>query len=109
MYNLDVCRIYDLTAVPFAVYGPWTPTNVVPGWPAQRQPCPCMSDEANVTIGGVTTYFRDVAGSGVTDNLKSLIKNSGNVDNTCPVVTKGGLDCTDFPNAPACYVPYSPF
>ncbi len=68
-----------------------------------------MSDEANITIGGVTTYFRDVAASGITDSLNGLIKKSGSKDDTCPVVPKGELDCDDFPSAPTCYPISSPF
>lgn len=112
MYNLPVCRLYDLAAVPNSIQGPW-PKGQTPSWPSQTQPCTCMSDNANITINGITTYFRDFAGQGVTTQLNTLIKGSTRfgdtaiADSTCYVAGKGDDDCTDFPSL--CYVPFPPF
>ena len=96
MYNLPVCRLYDLGVVPNSIAGPW-PKWQFPGWPSQLQPCPCMSNDANVTIGGTTSYFRDFAGDAVTKQLNTLIKQDGSQGTDCYVAAKGTIDCIDFP------------
>ena len=93
MFNLAVCRLYDLGAVPNSIAGPW-PRDTYPGWPAQLQPCSCMSNDANITIDGTTYYFRDFAGEGITTELDLLIKHYGT---DCYVTAKGTPDCYNFP------------
>ena len=109
MYNLPVCQLYDLGAVPNSIAGPW-PDGQKPTWPSQQQPCSCMSNDANITIGGVTSYFRDFAGDGVTKQLNSLIDKyphiNSNTGSTCYVAGKGQDDCTDFPEL--CFIPSGP-
>lgn len=96
MYNLPVCRLYDLGVVPNSVAGPF-PDGQLPGWPSQTQPCTCMSEDANVTINGKTTYFRDFAGDPTTTEFNKLIKEDGNLNSTCYVTAKNTLDCFKFP------------
>lgn len=96
MYNLPVCRLQVLGAVPNSIAGPW-PKKQYPSWPSQRQPCPCMSSDANITIGGTTSYFRDFAGDGITTQLNSLIKADGAGSIDCYVAAKNTIDCVDFP------------
>ena len=106
MYNLNVCQLTDLGAVPNSVQGPW-PKNQLPGWPSQKQPCTCMSDAASITIDGTTSYFRDFAGDTVTDQLNSQISKSskfaGKTTGTCYVSYQGEPDCDDYPLL--CYNP----
>lgn len=106
MYNLPVCRLYDLAVVPNSVFGPW-PNGQYPGWPSQNYPCPCMTNDANITIDGTTSYFRDFAGDGITSQLNSSIEEAqGSQDSSCYVTAKGAIDCADFPDL--CYIP-TPF
>ena len=99
MYNLPVCRLTDLGAVPNSIGGPW-PFDQGPGWPAQASPCPCMSDAANITINGTTSYFRDYAGSGITDHLDKQItkyhRYAGSTTDTCYLSGPNQVDCADF-------------
>lgn len=101
MYNLPVCRLYDLGVVPNSVHGPWPTDDQNPGWPAQSLPCSCMSNDANFTnSNGMTTYFRDFAGDGITTQLNSSIEHAANyaggTEFTCYVTGKNQYDCTDF-------------
>ena len=109
MYNLNVCRLTDLGAVPNSLNGPW-PDGQDPGWPSQAQPCSCMSDAASITINGNTSYFRDFAGSTVTTQLNNLIaenKNyAGSTTDTCYLSKKGAPDCVDIPGI--CFEPSGP-
>ena len=97
MYNLPVCRLYDLGGVPNSENGPW-PDGVNPGWPSQAQPCSCMSDAASITINGNTSYFRDYAGDPITKQLNGQISRwsayAGSEKESCYVSPKGTPDCS---------------
>lgn len=104
MYNLNVCRLYDLAAVPNSIHGPW-PEGQDPGWPSQAQPCPCLSNDTIITIGNTTSFFRDFAGVNLTADLNYAIENSlENFGGSCYVVAKGSPDCYDYPQE--CARPY---
>ena len=102
MYNLPVCILRDLGAVPNSIQGPW-PEKQYPGWPSQTQPCSCMSDEASIEINGTTYYFRDFATNDTTTEFNTLIKQAGGDGTTCYVVPKGEVDCNDSPDQEICY------
>ena len=94
MYNLDVCQIHDLGAVPNSIQGPW-PNSQYPGWPSQTLPCSCFSKDANSTIGGQTLYFRDQADADITTVLSAAINTTQVVgsEDTCYVTNRGNNYC----------------
>ena len=73
VYNLPVCRLYDLSVVPFVNWAAPGPKS-----PVQWQPCPCMSDQANITVPatGEVQYFRDHVSSYVTNALSTSLGES---------------------------------
>lgn len=107
MYNLPVCVLRDLGAVPHSIQGPW-PESQIPGWPSQTQPCSCVSDEANIKINGTTYYFRDFATNATVTEFDKLIKDAYGSDTTCYVAPKGQPDCVDIPDQSGCETPYGP-
>ena len=107
MYNLPVCILSDLGAVPNSIQGPW-PNEQFPGWPSQTQPCSCVSDEANIEINGTTYYFRDFATNATITEFNTLIKKADSGATTCYVIEKGYPDCQDSADQPDCYVDTGP-
>lgn len=107
MYNLPVCILHDLGAVPNSLNGPWTKPQF-PGYPSQQQPCPCMSDDAQIVIKGTTYYFRDFATNATVTEFNTLIQKDGNDGTTCYVSPKGIPDCNDSPGQPDCIIADGP-
>ena len=107
MYNLPVCILRDLGAVPNSIQGPW-PDHEFPAWPSQTQPCPCMSDEASIEINGTTYYFRDFATNATVTEFNTLIEKAGNGGTTCYMYQKGIPDCNDYPGQPDCFTSDGP-
>ena len=86
MYNLDVCPLTNLASVPNSNFQ----SQYGNSYPAQVQPCQCMSDMANITIGGVTSYFRD----NIPEQAAKYLSAAGGSDNWCPLEQSMGKACS---------------
>ncbi len=87
MYNLNVCVLHNLASVPNSNFQ----SQYGLAFPAQIQPCQCMSDMANITIGGITSYFRDY----IPKQAAQYLSAAGGSDNWCPFESSMGKACSN--------------
>lgn len=85
MYNLPVCVQNNLASVPNSLFQ----SQYGLAWPAQIQPCQCMSDSANITIDGITSYFRD----NIPQQAAEYLSDDGKSGNWCPFKGPMGKAC----------------